>query len=297
MTTQPWFGAWPPDLKGEVMADDRRKQQDRSQQHAFWATIVVIALLGCIFLQLEHSFYHHLGAAFLIAALLGSSVDVFLRKRLLRDAVEAALGSSLPDALKEELRWIYEQRVLVRQSWNVTLDHDKENHLVTVRSMVTRKITNESGKKRDVIFSGGITEWFNGRHESQLTSAGYILDGKKTLCDPHPVEIGITYGSPSQKIALHPDQTLEWFFSHESYLPDTAMEYLTHRYPIIDAEVVVHVPDSLVASVTYAQRDKYDEDCPAESGVLVRSLNGVLLPHQNIIIHWYVFCSCCSASA
>lgn len=71
-------------------------------------------------------------------------------------------------------------------------------------------------------------------------------------------------------------------------MPENGMEFLTHPYPITDALVTVEAPPSLIASVTYAHRKKFDDSTPPESGFFVRPLNGVLLPHQDIRVHWYV---------
>lgn len=166
------------------MAEDKRKSQDKAQKVAFWVTLGAMFGWGCAIVQLEFTFTHHLGAALIIAALLGATVDLFLRQRLVRDAVEAAFGSMLPEPLREELRWIYEQRFLVSQRYDIRLEHFPDKNLVIYHAKVVRVIKNESGEKRELTFSGGTQECFNPHGESELTGCGYSIDGERHPINP-----------------------------------------------------------------------------------------------------------------
>jgi hypothetical protein len=52
--------------------------------------------------------------------------------------------------------------------------------------------------------------------------------------------------------------------------------------------VTVNVPDTLVALVTYAHRLDFDHDDEPASGFLSRPMDGVLLPHQDLRVQWYL---------
>lgn len=267
-----------------------RRDQRKVEKERFWLFILLLFGSGLWLLNLpDHwpAFFQHFGGALVVAAILGGSADKFLGERLARDAVEAALGSSLPEPLKEELRWIYEQRILVRQTWTIRLDHTAGQDWVVFQANVVRILRNESGQKRDIVFSGGTAETFSEKGEAEITSVGYLKDGVRTLVEPKQAEAGISYGDRDHKISIQPGQTVEWFFSFRKVVPRTGHEYLVHPYPVTEAEVTVDVPKALCATVTYSQREKFSDPTPAASGFLVKPLNGVLLPHQAVVVHWY----------
>ena len=269
------------------MTDSNRKVEDLAQKQAFWATLGAMFAVGCAVIQFEWIFTHHLGAALMIAALLGATVDLFLRQRLMRDAVEAAFGSMLPPQLREELRSIYEHRLLVSQRLDVRLEHYPEKNLVIYHAKVIRVIKNHSEGKRPVIFSGGTAEYFSPHGRSELTSCGYSIDGKRHNFEPRREPFSVGYGSRETEVELQPDQSMEWYFSYKLFVTETGVELLTHPYPVVEAIVTVDTPPSLIANVTFAQRNKFAENSPEESGIFIRTLNGVLLPHQDIRVYWY----------
>jgi hypothetical protein len=63
-------------------------------------------VVGFLFILLTSGFFHEVGVALLISALLGFSIDFYLRRNIARDAFEGAMGYFLPDDVKEAVRYI-----------------------------------------------------------------------------------------------------------------------------------------------------------------------------------------------
>src|SRR6266446_10513793 len=101
--------------RGERMAADLRIYWRRL---AGKRQLTEIGLLGILFLVGAHSISSEpwndllveLGIAFVIASLLGYIVDEQLKRGLVEDAVSASIGYLLPDPLKNELKWVYDQK-------------------------------------------------------------------------------------------------------------------------------------------------------------------------------------------
>ncbi len=261
--------------------------QKKARQQRVHLSLLCLFLAGLFLLQVDLPFNEHIGIAFIIAAILGITVDIYLKQNLANDAVSAALGYLLPDELKDELRWIYDQKFLATQTFNVRLEHIPEKKIVVMHGSVVRKIKNISNEKANVVFSGGAEEWFHPHATSEITKCGYTVADETTLVTPIRTESGITYKGPDGGIPVERDKTLEWFFSYSTVLSENGMEALVHRYPIVDAQVIVEAPTSLLVHVNYSNRGKYEKEQPLETGFISRPLKGILLPHQDIRIYWY----------
>src|SRR2546426_10783202 len=83
-----------------------------------------------------------IGKAFGVAGILGLAIDRALKNELVREAVSASLGYLLPERLKQELRWLYDQKILVQQIYTVRLEHFPEDSSVRVCGAYNRRIEN-----------------------------------------------------------------------------------------------------------------------------------------------------------
>jgi hypothetical protein len=228
------------------------------------------------------------GIAFLVASILGYVIDTQLKKRLVEDAVQASIGYLLPEALKKELNWVYDQKFLVNQTYTIRLEHLPDKNVVLFHGNVVRRAKNISGEKSKIIIAGGCDEWARPYCESQLINSGYILNGETHLFTTKKQAISLSYGDGEKEIIVDPEETIESFFSYSVPMYESGLEVLTHRYPIENALTTVEVPSTLAAVVTYSHRLKFDNDAEPASGFISRSMEGVLLPHQDIRVQWYL---------
>ena len=72
-----------------------------------WITLGGFFLSGVLLIHLwESGIPHEIGVALLISALLGFSIDFYLRRSIARDAFEGAMGYFLPEDIKEAVQYI-----------------------------------------------------------------------------------------------------------------------------------------------------------------------------------------------
>ena len=86
-------------------------------------SLFVLFATGLLFLTIPLNFFHELGHAFLIAAVLGWLVDKSLKTKLVRDAFEAAYGYVLAPELKQEIHRVMNYRFLCVEC-NIVIDID-----------------------------------------------------------------------------------------------------------------------------------------------------------------------------
>ncbi len=276
-------------------------QEMDSEEGAYKKKLLLLALTGAFFVMfsdsridkwLKNELFIHLpfvevGFAFLIAFLLGWAIDTELKRGLVRDAVRSALGYLLPDALKPELRWVYEQKFLAMQTYHVRLQHDEEKQMVFFHGHVTRIIKNTSGEKAEYEVGGGTDEWFHpSGDEGVILGASMTRNNVETVIPIKKHVVGMTYGL-DKPIVLEPGEEIEVSFSYRYAMYECGMELLTFGKPIADPLVTVEVPPTLRARVLFSNRMPTKiMDKPA-GGYLSSPLKGVLLPFQDIRVYWY----------
>jgi hypothetical protein len=88
-----------------------------------------------------------LAEALFVAMVLALTVDMYLKKALTKDAVEAAIGYILPRYLQEEMAAIYSNEVVCIDHNQIVVLTELPNDLVHVRARVERVLENISTAK------------------------------------------------------------------------------------------------------------------------------------------------------
>lgn len=271
--------------------------EGKSRKLATRTFLLLMAVLGLSLILLMHSetaknwdsllkeLGSESGKALIVAGLLGLVIDSALKQDLIRDAVASAIGYLLPDPLKAELIWVYDQKFMVEQTFVIRLDHKPDDNLVVFHGHYTRIIHNTSGEKAIPKISGGVDEWFSPKTESKITRCGVTRNGTFIPIQPTKNIVGLKYEC-RDRIELEPDDSLQVEMAYAFCGPENGMEILTHNYPINQPLVTLDVPDTLKARVVFSHRAKTHEEPHLESGHISRRLPGVLLPFTDIRIYW-----------
>ena len=225
-----------------------------------------------------------LGEALLIAGILGLLVDEALKRELVRDAIAVSLGYLLPPEMKPELTWLYDQRLMAEQTFNVRLEHLPGERSVLFHGHYIRIIRNVSGEKTVPQIHGGIDEWFNLAGKTNITRCGITRNGVFTSIEPTKNLTGIGY-EYDKAIELKPGEALQVDLAYTFAVPENGMDILTHNYPINCPLVTVDAPDTLRARIAFSNRERLHGGGP-QSGNFSLRLPGVLLPHTDIRIYW-----------
>src|SRR5207249_12242331 len=91
---------------------------------------------------------NELSKALVIAAWIGIIVALALKTKLAKDVFEASLGYFLPEDLKPELKWIYDQQLLcVESKQDYLIKYSPNKDGVEIQSSSYRRYKNYSPKK------------------------------------------------------------------------------------------------------------------------------------------------------
>jgi hypothetical protein len=296
-----WFGSWPPNIVtgGNVPIDT----EGNARKSAHTTFLVLLTVLGLVlvgasgyvkeYLPPEWGAHlpdivAHIGIALLVAAVLAWIVDRSLKQDLISDAVAAAIGYLLPKQLKDELRSLYDQKFIASQTFNVRLEHFPDKKLVVFHGSYFRNVRNSSGEKAKLTIGGGIDEWLHPEMESRITKWGYTQKGKFTSI-PHVKKLlNITYRGSLRQVDVDAGESVEVSMTYELPMYENGLEVLVYQYPIDNSLVTVDIPPSLVGRILYSHRTKYYWEGIPESGVIHSQLDGMLLPHQVIMVIWHL---------
>lgn len=240
---------------------------------------------------LPKAFFEHLFMALAVASFIGLFVELTLQRQLAKNVFAAALGYLLPERLKPELRWIYDQKIIATQSFDAKLEHIEEERRVIFHGRVKRRIENVSDRTVPYRIGGGIEEQFSKNGESEIiawTIKKIEKDKEEKnaeLKNITPVPNFFGFGNKEKEEQIAPNQIIEVMMSYKLYLPDHGDEYLTYRCLIDRPSVTIESPPSLKVGLTFSHRD--NEDFPIAPPVTSHTLERVLLPHQDIKITWH----------
>src|SRR5262249_1542130 len=109
---QPWYGSWPPELKGEA------GMRLGKFNVPIWVIMLVLfaaSLAAWAYVDYLKGTNHYflleifgrLFEAMAIASILGATIDGFLKVAIVKDVFEVSLGYLLPQQLRPHMRWIY----------------------------------------------------------------------------------------------------------------------------------------------------------------------------------------------
>jgi hypothetical protein len=231
-------------------------------------------------------FLEHISMAFAVAGVLGLVIELTLQRDLAKNAFKAAIGYLLPEQLRGELEWIYNQSILCSEMEStINIEHRQQEGLALIKMRVHRTLWNVSNSTAEVNVSGGMDEWFFEGHPSKCIEAGYKLheDGVRKPLECADSDDGIGWKAPT--VRLPPNKKLDFWVEIEECRRENDLLVLTYRYPIENPRITILCPDTLVPTVTFDHRSKYDPQTQTARNTY--QLRAMLLPHQDIRVKWH----------
>jgi hypothetical protein len=136
----------------------------------FGAILIGLAVLGGILVRvhvpnLDNHFTEAVGHALIVAAILGLTVDFFVKTRMVReisqDTFKYLVGHRLPDEIKDKIQEVVETKI-VRSNWrfnyHIQPNGDGRIRLVTDLEYSVENISNRPLEYEQAIFLGKYTE-------------------------------------------------------------------------------------------------------------------------------------------
>ncbi len=238
------------------------------------------------FSRFLHDFALAIGTALLVAAILGASVDRWLKQGLLRDAFQSLFGYMLPAELREELGWVYGQELLCdRYDFTLTLAPIEGSDLLTAQLEARRDLRNVTSHNvpwRPLI---AVDEWFHEGRPSQVialrcTQNGVTRSQIETLpSDPFAVAKQLT-----EEITLEPDERVTFVTEAEETRHANDALFLNILVATANPRVTVRAPEGIAWRVMFGNRRQSEV---REIGPRTQQLPGTLLPGQVIQVRWW----------
>lgn len=259
-----------------------------------WLSLGAAALAGVGFVvaaellalgDAGHEILLALGGALLIAAILGATVDRWLKRRLLQDAFSATFGHLLPGELRDELRWIYGQdRLCDRFDYTLTLRATDTPELLVVRFESRRDYRNVSHEQVQHEPRVEVDEWFHEGRPSRVLGLQCIKDDEEIgVPEPYkPDAFSIGKRLPAVQLAPHERVTVVSAAEETRHISDAM--FLNLSVATVNPTVTVDAPDDVSWKVFFGNRG---QEHVRELGPKKRELPGTLLPGQVIQVRWW----------
>lgn len=285
----PWFGNWPPELRGVSEMEKGNKDITvwaRLFRLSWLLAITIICfLLICVLQPLYVGFQILLatiGSTSLVVFLLGGTVDWWLKQAILEDVFKAAVGYLLPAELKPAMEWVYQQDIIaIKHRQTVKLSLYKDD-LVLMRVAINRTFQNISQHTAKLRAQLSIDEWFHKERESQIIEFGWPRsEDFERQRRGNSLSIKIT---EENEIELAPRATVDIWFTYEEVKHANDQHIDTFLHPTSSLFVEVEAFEGLNISVgVFPQKQRTLKSV----GINKYELTGTLLPGQPIHIRWY----------
>jgi len=236
----------------------------------------------------EHAFL-----AISISAFIAFFIEVALHQDFARNVFEASIGYLLPEALRGELRWIYDQKFLCeKHTQNVTIRRIKGTSFVVVHTELVRVFRNITADIQRFGPGLGVWERFIDGYPVKILSYTCQHDGKvrgpnlATKCAPDALRGPVLSMGKLDEIPVESGKRLTAALSFEETFSENDLAYSHFGAPTKDVTVTVDCDDTeLDIDVRFSHRN--GDPKITHVGDRVWILEGPLLPLQGIRIFWF----------
>jgi len=268
------------------------REEIKRESRLKWLYLLLMAIAGVAILVLDWHFdlggiVKEIGTAILAATMLGATIDLWLKKQIVRDVFAAALGYGQDQDVVNELRALSQIRMVV-SSYSLDLQLlpvDNQPDELLARVSIRSTFSNKGNKSEPVPLRLGIDEWFGCKPGNILkyclyTSTGERYDGppkvKKTEFGQHIVEL------PDIVLPENGTCDVEIQFEEIKRRNDSMIGIM--RNCTINPRVSISACAGVSATVSFINRGK---DQRSEQVKDVWVLRGTLLPFQAFQMRWW----------
>ncbi len=268
------------------------REEIKRESQLKWLYLLLMAMAGAVILALDWYFdlggaVKEIGIAILAAAMLGATIDLWLKKQIVRDVFAAAFGYGQDQDIVNELRALSQIKMVVT-SYSVDLELlpvDNQPDELVARVHIRSTFTNKGNKSEPVPLRLGIDEWFGSKPGSIVRYSLYTSSGQRY--DGPPKVEKTEFG---QRIAEVPEVVLpengtcdvEMQFEEIKRRNDSMIGIM--RNCTKNPRISITACAGVSATVSFINRGK---DQQSEQVKDVWVLRGTLLPFQAFQMRWW----------
>jgi hypothetical protein len=155
---------------------------------AFVFGVVLIVVSAKYHFQWDYGVTHEVGIAFVVAAVLGGTIDFALKSAIARDVFEATLGHILRPEFRAEVSRITGYKFSCNRHVLLVELKQQPDHMVEVTSSIERMVTNITAYAEKQSSYLHIDEWGYPVGKSAILECRMIFKGERIDAQPIPAE-------------------------------------------------------------------------------------------------------------
>ncbi len=257
-----------------------------------WQLLVVIFVLGAILIFFSEYFrpawnfglMHELGIAFVVASVLGATIEITLVTKLSRDVFEATLGYILLPDFRNEVARITGYKFLCEHHFlliEVTL---WSAHVVEVTTSIERRGRNITAYPEKLFAYLYIDDWGFADGLSRILECRLIANNRHFEGHKVTAEASSRVKWQSDEAEIGPSGTFTMLSKYTEYRRDNDVVYYFFGMPTKNPEIEVRLPPELDYSISFGGADPAIERSQYADG---SQSNGMYFPHQAMSVRWW----------
>jgi hypothetical protein len=257
-----------------------------------WLILLGFLLAGIVLISVPHfldwrwdfGITPEIGIALLVAAILGFTIDRWLKAELRTDAFLAAIGHVLAPEFRAEVSRIVGYKLICERHISLTEIELAGDNVVKVTSSVQRTIRNKSAYPQPIKNYVHIDEWGYAVGRSEILECVLVLEGHTLAAANPPTVHTYSLEVSTEERQLKPDQTVVFRTRWIEYKNINDQLFFHYTIPTLDPEVEVKGPPEIEADIGFGTPVQNVEEFHY---AMRRRLVGTYFPHQSISVRWW----------
>jgi hypothetical protein len=234
----------------------------------------------------DYGIASEIGIAFVVASILGFTIDRWLKAELRTDVFLASVGHLLPGEFRSEVSRIIGYSLICERHFLLVKIESVEDGFVRVMSHVERTIKNRSAYPQRIRNVTHIDEWGYQRAAAEIVECDLEIGGVLTHADEPKKDAHSVYRHTPEK-TLKPNQVANLSSKYLEYKPVNDDIHYGFMAPTINPEIEVQISDDLDCIFTFGTASENDLNVVANKYVLKKQLIGTYFPHQSMRVRWW----------
>jgi hypothetical protein len=249
--------------------------------------LIGVFLLGLLIVWLSHLWgsevTKEIGVAFMVAAILGVTIDEASKSELIRNGFFAAFRYAFPAPLQKEILRIAAYRMICeRHYWRVNVEKI-DHECVRVTCELRRKIRNIGSSAEKVRPRIHIDDWGFAKERSEIFECKLEVPGRPTITATAKEADYPTILVEGREAPIKPDDPFTITSKWKEIKRHSDLVYITFSAPTVDPEIDVQLPEGFKAQRSFGSASEAIEELSTGREVV----RGTYLPHHYMIVRWW----------
>lgn len=223
-----------------------------------------------------------IGVAFLVASILGFTIDRWLKADIAADVFKAAIGHVLPEEFRPEVARIIGYKMICERHALFVEITKAGNESVKVQTSLERTIRNRSAYSEKIANFIHIDEWGRTVGKSKILECaleinGEIFEGTKQPNEKKRIKM------QTEETTLQPGHVAKLRSKWVEYKSLNDSIYYHFSNPTINPEIEVGESEEFECSINFGTAEQHVEKFHFKNK---RQLLGTYFPHQHMSVRW-----------